>query len=99
MGKRYEQPFRQLVADLDPTTVLAYVDPGEVDPKYREHIARTFADLEVKMVATLEEANFIVSGYVTRDSDEAIGLAISCDALGDLALFPDGYELRVGIAA
>jgi hypothetical protein len=99
MGRQYEEPFRQLVADLNPDSLLAFIDTVGVNPKYREHIASTLADLGVRTVDTAAAANFIVSGYVVRDSDAVIGLAIHSDALGAITLFPEGYESPVGAAA
>jgi hypothetical protein len=97
MGKRYEQSFRRLVSELDPPGLLAFIDPGGVDPKYREHIAATLAELGVAMAATAPEANLLVGGYVLRGSDGAVGLAIRSEALGSIVLFPEGYVPADGV--
>jgi hypothetical protein len=99
MGRQYEQPFRQLVDDLDPTTLLAYVDPDQIHPHYRVHIVGTLEDLGATMAPSVDAANFVVNGYVARDSDAVIGLAIYSDIFGAVALFPEGHSAPVEVTA
>lgn len=99
MGRHYEEPFRRLVDDLNPSRVAAFIDVDNIDPKYQQHIVRTLTELGARTVDSADAATLVIQGYVDRVSDGAVGLAIQSDSLGAISLFPDGYEIsRVRVA-
>lgn len=93
MGKHYEEPFRQLVHDLEAADLKAFIAPDGVDPRYQRHIFDTLQELGVTVTETATEANFVIGGYVVREQDGAIGLAIETERVGSVSLFPDGAAI------
>jgi len=97
MGKRYEEPFRQLVSDLGASDLIAFITPGGVDKRYQEHILDTLEELGVAIAMEAREANFTISGYTVRPHDDAVGLMIETEQLGTVHLFADGAKVPMRV--
>jgi hypothetical protein len=93
MGKQYAEPFRQLVRDLGPSELIAFIAPDGIDKRYQEHILDTLEELGVAIAVEADEANFAISGYAVRAHDDAVGLTIETDQRGTIHLFADGIAL------
>lgn len=63
MGERYRAQLQDILEDLGPERLRAYLNPEGVSQEYKRHVEDTFRAQGVVFVRSREEANFVFDGH------------------------------------